>query len=149
MRIITDTLTARHEREARQHERRQRLPAVQRVHLLRCRSGAPSLPVACEDVSWMDARCNTFGMAFTLEVEWNWSIGDLMLYTSRMARVRPNTASAKELAEMKQDHVRGGHDEVWPAALKPHRSSSSRTIRRRKQSKLFDGKREYFNAVEH
>jgi alpha-L-fucosidase len=63
----------------------------------------------------MDARCNTFGMAFTLEVEWNWSIGDLMLYTSRMARVRPNTASAKELAEMKQDHVRGGHDEVWPA----------------------------------
>ena len=142
MRIITDTLTARHEREARQHERRQRLPPVQRVHLLRCRPGAPSLPVACEDVSWMDARCNTFGMAFTLEVEWNWSIGDLMLYTSRMARVRPNMASAKELAEMKQDHVRGGHDEVWPAALKPHRSSSSRTIRRRKQSKLCDGKNE-------
>ena len=70
MRIITDTLTARHEREARQHERRQRLPAVQRVHLLRCRSGAPSLPAACEDVSWMGAQCNTFGMAFTLGAKW-------------------------------------------------------------------------------
>jgi hypothetical protein len=67
--IVTDTLTARHEREAKRYRRRRCLPAVQRVHLLRCRSGAPALPVAREDVSWMGARCDTFVIAFTLEVE--------------------------------------------------------------------------------
>jgi hypothetical protein len=89
-RILTDTLAARHEREAKRYRRRRCLPAVQRVHLLRCRSGAPSLPVAREDVSWTSARCNTFGMAFTLRVEWKHQELD----AAHIAK-RPSKASAK------------------------------------------------------
>jgi hypothetical protein len=71
MDVLTNTRIARHEREAGHHEGRRRLPAIQRVHLLRCRSGPPALPVAGEDVSGMGARRLAFGVTSALGVGWN------------------------------------------------------------------------------
>lgn len=53
---LTNTITAGHEGGARAYKRQRLVPVLQRVHLLRCRSGAPPLPVAREDVSGMRSK---------------------------------------------------------------------------------------------